>query len=177
MRSVTTASPEKDRIVMGNFTKFIAWGGFVAALGLCIFDFVTSVMGLRIILGRHDDRPIAFFMPMIFAMLALCFNGLSAYMFRMYMQEKFTRFAPIVTGIMWVFFVTYDAVSAFVGMLDQYATTPVDSWQGIIRAMDHLGAAGGFFVVVMAALLAFGPFLCCMFYQLALSGRMGNDTN
>lgn len=154
---------------MGKFTKFIAWSGFAASLGLCVFDFITSVMGIQIILGRNDERVIATCMPIIFAALALCFNGLSAHMFRMYMHQKFTTFAPAVTCIMWLFFLTYDVVSAFIGMLETYATTPITSWRGIVQNMEQLGGAGGFFVVVMAILLSFGPFLCSMFYELARS--------
>ncbi len=124
-------------------------------------------MGIRIMLGNRDDRVIAVFMPIIFAMLALCFNGLSAYMFRMYTKQNFTSFAPAVTCVMWIFFVVYDAISSFVGMLETYATTPVNTWQGVVQGMDEIGVAGAFFVIVMALLLSFGPFLTCMFYELA----------
>lgn len=165
--SPSSAIAEKDTLPMGQFTRFIAWTGFAASLGLCVFDFITSVKGIWIMLGRRDEDPIAMFMPMIFATLALAFNGLSAYMFRMYTKANFTTFAPTVTCIMWVFFVAYDFISSFVGMLDTYATTPIDSWGGIVRAMRDLGATGGCMVMIMALLLSFGPFLCCMFYELA----------
>ena len=160
---------KKEKSGMGQFTKFIAWAGFVASLGLCVFDFITSVMGIWIILGRNDERVIATCMPIIFAALALCFNGLSAYMFRMHLQQKFTKFAPAVTGVMWIFFVGYDFVSSFIGMLETYATTPINSWRGIVQNMEQLGGAGSFFIIMMAILLSFGPFLCCMFYELARS--------
>jgi hypothetical protein len=152
---------------MGQFTKLIAWVGFVAAIGLCIFDFITSVMGIWIVLGRNDDNVIAVFMPVIFALLALCFNGLSAYMFRMFLKGDFGKFAPTVTCIMWIFFVIYDGSSAFVGMLDTYSKERANSLHGIMQGMEQLGGAGAFLVLVMALLLSFGPFLCCMFYELA----------
>ena len=152
---------------MGQFIKFIAWTAFGASLGLCLFDFVTSVRGLWIILGRRDDDLISIFMPVIFATLALCFNGLSPYMFRMFMQMKFTQFASTTAGIMWVFFLIYDIVSAFVGMVDVYAPVSLTSVQGVIQPFRQLGGAAGFFVIIMAILLPFGPFMCCMFYELA----------
>src|SRR5438093_1558605 len=113
---MATVPAERESGQMGQFTKFVAWGGFTAAVGLCIFDFITSVQGLRLILGTKDDNPIAIFMPIIFALLAICFNGLSPFMFRYYMRHGFSGFAPTVTSIMWMFFVGYDFVSSFVGM-------------------------------------------------------------
>lgn len=164
------APPDRDNVPIGSFIKFVAWAAFVGALFLCTFDFATSVIGIRIVLGERDDDFIAFCMPIVFALLAICFNGLSAFMFRMFMRQGFSTFATSVTCVMWMCFVAYDFASSFIGMLATYCpSVRVNSWPAIMEAMSQLGAAPSFFVIIFALLLSFGPFLACMFYQLATS--------
>jgi len=151
---------------MGNITVLFARAGLAAALGLSVFDFITSMMGIRQIMGPGDRGLIVTFMPMLFAMLALCFNAVSAHIFRMYLQRGFGSFASSVTFCMWAFFLTYDAISSLIGILSCYTSAEIGSFEAGRIAFASLRHLAAFFVVVMAALLSFGPFLCSVFSDL-----------
>ena len=151
---------------MGDVTKFFAVVGLGAAIGLSAFDFVTSVMGIHQIMGKGNEGFIVGLMPFFFAALALCFNALSAHMFYMHKKRGFTSFASTVTFFMWVFFLGYDLVSGLVGVLASYSSMQINSLQTCRAAFASVGWLAGAFIVVMAALLSSGPFLCRLFSDL-----------
>src|SRR5262249_18051771 len=139
-REVSMSQSMPQQISMGQFTKAIAWVGFLAALGLSMFDCYTSFLGIKLVMGQNPQKPLTIWMPLIFAILALAFNGLSAFLFKMFKVEKFTKFTPRVCFIMWLFFVVYDVVSAGIGMLETYAHAPVTSWETGLAAVDHMSS-------------------------------------
>lgn len=153
---------------MGNsfITRIIAWIGIVVAATLCVFDFVTSVMGIQSVMGPGDGGIIAFSMPYCFGALAFVFNALSSFIFRMYMRRGFTKISFVMVFVMWIFFLGYDGLSSFIGILGIYTNTEVNSWASMKQAMDQMGGLSAFLVFVMSALLAFGPFLLTPFGEL-----------
>lgn len=151
---------------MGNITKLFAYVGLVGAIGLTIFDFKTSIDGIRQIMPQANDDVLVIGMPLLFAMLALCFNATSAYMFRMHVERGFSSFPSTVTFSAWVFFLSYDAISSLIGILSTYTTQRIYSLSSAVHAFQSLDTLAAFFVLIMAALLALGPFLCTLFSDL-----------
>lgn len=152
--------------------RYLWWVGVITAGGFCALDFLTSVRGFRIIFPQtSEEDPIAVFTPVFFALFCIVFNGGSGMMFRMYVQEGFTRFSTAVTCLLWIFFLSYDVVSSFVGLLDTFSGIRVESFGSIMRAFNQLNPLAMFVLTVLAFILSLAPFLFCMFYELANSKK------
>lgn len=159
---------------MSQGLKFICWAGVIAALGFCVVDVITSVKGIRDVVGVKDDDFIAVCIPIFFAVLALCFNGLSSHFFRLFARESFSSFSTAVTLILWIFFLAYDWLSSLIGLLNTFSRVHVTDWATMMQAVNQLGALASFFVIVMAFLASLGPFLLTLFYELATSPGRSN---
>src|SRR5438093_928282 len=96
---MTTTKPqaseaERPLTPRNQSIKFLAWFGFVASIGLCLFNFATNLSIGRILVGANDNNFVAVSMPLIIALLTVCFNGLFAFYFLMDMRLG-SRYVPL----------------------------------------------------------------------------------
>lgn len=82
--------------------------GLLAALALCVIDFVTSYSGVRSVMPPGTESIILRSIPFLFAVLAITFNGTSAHLFRHFRRGRYGGLASFVLLVAWVNFLAYD---------------------------------------------------------------------
>src|SRR3989344_2563310 len=166
-------------VVMSNVMRAFCVAGLGSGIALCIFDWLTSVDGVRELLGDGDRGIVATFLPFTIATLALCFNGTSSYFFAMFVRNgaDFRDFSASVTTVLWEMFVGYDCVSSAIGLLAIYSGVRINGWDGIREAVGSLGAFGSLFLLVVAALLSLSPFIVSLFGQVLADAANQNVAN
>ncbi len=163
---MSTESFFQSRHKLNPALRVLIWLAIIAGCILCVFDVLTSIWGIQMIVGFGDYTLIPMTMPVLFAILSICFNGVSGYLFAELKRRKGITFTTAVAAVMWIFFLAYDGISSFIGMLSVYSGKPVTSFETAITAMRSLGTLASVFIVIMALLLAFGPFLVTLFWSL-----------
>lgn len=144
-----------------------AIAGLVSALVLCLIDFITSYHGVRAVIPEGNDSWILKITPVLFAVLALTFNGTSAHLFRHFRRGRFGGVATLALLAVWLNFLAYDWITSFAGVVAEFAGRPLGSVEAIWEAYMALSLAQQYVATVIAILASAGPFLASAFSDLA----------
>jgi hypothetical protein len=148
---------------MGFVSRLIMKVGLVGAILLCLFDFTSSMEGVRMVLPTRVVNYVTTLMPVAMAMLALACNAGSVYFFKMYEEQGLSSFASTWTFMIFIGFFAYDCLSSFVGLLSYYAGLEYPTFAGVVACLSEMGSVGAAAVFLLSALLASGPFLAARF--------------
>lgn len=150
---------EYFRMKMGFVSRVIMRGGLAGAILLCIFDFLSSMDGIRMVLPEQNANFLTTFMPIAMALLALACNAGAVYFFKMYEEEGFSSFASTWTFALFAGFFLYDCMSSFVGLVSNYGDLESPTFSGIVVALRKMGDVAIIAIFLLSCLLASGPFL------------------
>lgn len=145
----------------------LAFLGLVAAIGLSILDFVTSIMGIQGIIGQNKSM-ILMVVPFLVAMLALAFNACSSYILKSAAEEQLTGFSKLFLLFCWFGCLSFDAGSSFIGLVEALNEKPISS---LPEAMQEIGHAKVVLALSVATLATTGPFLAVTFAQITSRGN------
>jgi len=156
---------------MGGMMKAFCTAGLIAGIGLCIFDWATSIDGFNQLMsgGNAREGMITTFLPMVFGTLALAFNATSSHFFAMFLRNRdtiATDFAAGVTTALWFGFLFYDGLSSVIGILSTFSGVSINGFASFNEASKALGPMGTIFGLLVSALLALSPFITAMFGEL-----------
>lgn len=149
-----------------SIKKMFCGAAIGAALLLCIVDFITSYKGISTFIPQDNRSIVLKMVPLIFAILAISINSISAWLFRMLDHQQHTEFTKSFLAMVFLGFLTYDGVSSFLGMLAEFYGQKLSTVQGIFEAYHSIGVACGILSAIVAILASFSPLLTSMFWDL-----------
>lgn len=160
---------------MNKLVRFMAWFGVAGAILVTLGSVHMSIKGIRDLIGVGDHSFTASMAPIMVALLALSFNGLSPWLFKMFKDKGVGGFATGATFCLWIAFVSYDAISNISGLLSTFSGIRVSDFDSGERATERLGGSASFVIMLLATLFTFGPFLIGIFGELVLPANESQE--